>query len=66
MKHYQQVEGLVLMGADEVEKILVAAYLNDVLFKDRKTRDRLCRERNSKEYGLLFMKGYQKWLKDKQ
>ena len=65
-KCYQQAAGLVLMGADEVEKILVSAYLNDVLFNDRCARDRLCQERNSKEYGLLIAKGYRKWLKKKQ
>ena len=60
-----QAAGLVLMAGDKVKKLLVTTYLHEVLYTNLKARDRLCRKRNSKEYGLIA-KGYQKWLKTKQ
>ena len=54
------------MAAVEAEKLLVCTYLHEVLFNDRAARDRLCREQNLKEYGLLIAKGYREWLKRKQ
>ena len=65
-KCYQQAAGLILMAADEIEKVFFSAYLHDVLFNNPEERDRLCREGNPKEFGLLIPKGYRKWLKEKQ
>ena len=65
-KCYQQAAGLVLMIADEGDKLLIAAYLNDVLHNDRAARDCLCLEGSSSEFALLITKGYRKWLLLKQ
>ena len=65
-KCYQQAASLVLMAADEVEKLLVVTYLHKVLYTNCEAREKLCHERNSKQYGLLITKGYWKWLKTKQ
>ena len=64
-KCYQQAAGLILMAADEIKKVLVATYVHEVLFTNSEEREHLCCERNSKEYGLLFAKGYRGWLKKK-
>ena len=65
-KCYQQAAGLVLMTADEGDKLLVTAYLHDVLQNDREARNRLCMEGSSIEFALLIAKGYRGWLLHKQ
>lgn len=65
-KCYQQAARLILMAADKIKKVFICTYLHDVLINNRKQRDRLCCERNSKEYGMLIAKGYHAWLKQKQ
>ena len=54
------------MTADEAEKLLVSAYLHEVLYDDQDARDRLCCKRNLKGCRLLIAKGYRDWLKKKQ
>ena len=63
---YQQATGLVLMTADEADKLLITTYLNNILHNDRAARDRLCQECSSTKFALLIAKGYRKWLKVKQ
>ena len=65
-KCYQQAAGLVLMTADEGDKLLITAYLHDVFHNNMAARQWLCNEGSSVKFALLIAKGYRAWLQEKQ